>query len=93
MTVGNTAAKHWHPIKNLDEVIRSADRPDNDDKASVVEDFLRDGVVLIPDIFKRWVPNLSAGLQRNLDDPQSFAFPCDSVGAVSYTHLTLPTKA
>ena len=80
MTVGNTAAKQWHPIKNLDEVIRSADRPAIDVNASVVEDFQRDGVVLIPDIFKRWVPDLSAGLQRNLDDPQSFAFPCDSVG-------------
>ena len=43
-----------------------------------VETFRRDGVVLLRGVFSDWVDTLRSGLQRNLDDPQRFAFPCES---------------
>lgn len=43
-----------------------------------VEAFQRDGVVLLRGAFDDWVERLRAGLQRNLDNPQAFAFPCES---------------
>ncbi|MCP4332736.1 MAG: phytanoyl-CoA dioxygenase [Gammaproteobacteria bacterium] len=47
---------------------------DADDIAS----FQRDGVVLLRGVFRNWVDRLRAGLQRNLDNPREFAFPCES---------------
>ncbi len=43
-----------------------------------VEAFRRDGVVLLRGASSEWVDSLRAGLQRNLDNPQQFAFPCES---------------
>ncbi len=43
-----------------------------------IEIFQRDGVVLLRGVFADWVERLRAGLQRNLEDPQRFAFPCES---------------
>jgi len=40
--------------------------------------FQRDGVVLLKGAFGDWVDVLRSGLQRNLDNPQQFAFPCES---------------
>ena len=33
------------------------------------------------------------GVDFSLEDKEKIAFALDSLGAVSYTHLTLPTKA
>ena len=52
--------------------------PEFDVEANDVETFQRDGVVLLPGLFAEWVDRLRAGLQRNLEDPQQFAFPCES---------------
>jgi len=45
---------------------------------SDIDDYQRDGVVLLKGAFIDWVDVLRGGLQRNLDNPQQFAFPCES---------------
>jgi ectoine hydroxylase-related dioxygenase (phytanoyl-CoA dioxygenase family) len=47
------------------------------DQADIVQ-YQRDGVVLLKGAFGDWVDVLRSGLQRNLDNPQQFAFPCES---------------
>ena len=47
-------------------------------KAEDIETFRRAGVVLLRGASSEWVDCLRAGLQRNLDNPQQFAFPCES---------------
>ncbi len=37
-----------------------------------------DGATLLRGLYRDWVSTLRAGLQRNLDDPMAYAFPCDS---------------
>ena len=59
-------------------VIDTSRLPDVAVEASDVEAFRRDGVVLLRGMFSDWVDRLRAGLQRNLADPQRFAFPCES---------------
>jgi ectoine hydroxylase-related dioxygenase (phytanoyl-CoA dioxygenase family) len=43
-----------------------------------VETYRRDGVVLLRGAFTDWVEPLRAGLERNLADPLSYCFPCES---------------
>ena len=43
-----------------------------------IETFQRDGVVLLRGLFADWVDRLRAGLERNLESPERFAFPCES---------------
>ena len=43
-----------------------------------LDTFKQDGVVLLRGVFADWVATLRNGLQRNLDNPQQFAFPCES---------------
>ena len=43
-----------------------------------VATFQRDGVVCLPGAFTDWVELLRAGLERNLADPLSYAFPVES---------------
>jgi ectoine hydroxylase-related dioxygenase (phytanoyl-CoA dioxygenase family) len=45
---------------------------------SDIDKYQRDGVVLLKSAFVDWVDGLRNGLQRNLDNPQQFAFPCES---------------
>ena len=52
--------------------------PDYDASDADIETFQRDGVVLLRGLFGEWVDSLRAGLQRNLDAPERFAFPCES---------------
>lgn len=59
-------------------VIDSHDRPEYNARQSDIDIFQKDGVVLLRGVFDDWVDRLRAGLQRNLDDPLSYAFPCDS---------------
>ena len=47
-------------------------------RAEDIESFRRDGVVLLRGASSEWVETLRRGLQRNLDDPESYAFPCES---------------
>ena len=46
--------------------------------AREIEDYQRDGVVILRGVFSEWVEPLRSGLQRNLDNPCSYAFPCES---------------
>ncbi len=59
-------------------VIDQQGRPEYAAKQSDIDIYQKDGVVLLRGVFADWVGRLRAGLQRNLDDPQSYAFPCDS---------------
>ena len=52
--------------------------PAFDADARDIEAFRRDGVVLLRGVFSDWVDTLRAGLQRNLDNPERYAFPCES---------------
>jgi len=71
----NKATVDWHkPGFHIDTSHLPGYVADNQD----IETFQRDGVVVLRGIFTDWVDSLRAGLQRNLDDPQSFAFPCES---------------
>ena len=44
----------------------------------IIDDYQKDGVVLIREMFKDWVEPLRKGLDRNLTNPDQYAFPCDS---------------
>ena len=46
--------------------------------ADDIATYQRDGVVLLRGAFREWVEPLRAGLERNLADPQAYAFPCES---------------
>lgn len=52
--------------------------PDYPVPAEHAETYKRDGVVLLRAAFSDWVDTLRKGLQRNLENPQQFAFPCES---------------
>lgn len=59
-------------------VIDKPDLPDYPARQTDIDAFQQDGVVLLRGVFTDWVDRLRAGLQRNLDNPQAFAFPCES---------------
>ena len=44
----------------------------------LIEQYQSDGVVLMRGIFRDWVKSLQQGLQKNLDAPDGYAFPCES---------------
>ena len=71
--------------KNLDTVpwqkgivIENDDRPVYPATRAQIDEYLEQGVVVLRGVYTDWVDRLRAGLQRNLDDPQAFAFPCES---------------
>ena len=58
--------------------IDTSNMPEYAASAKDIDTFQRDGVVLLRGAFTDWVDILSNGLQRNLDNPQQYAFPCES---------------
>lgn len=80
-TVGNVPGAQWRVIDDVRPLATAADRPGYTADPQLVEAFQRDGVVVVPGAFADWVEPLRAGLQRNLDHPDDYAFPCDSTGA------------
>ena len=80
MAVGNNAAAQWRAIEDLHQLVSSTVRAPAEVSPEIVESFQVDGVVLVREAFPDWVEPLRAGLQRNLETPEAFAFPCDSVG-------------
>ena len=48
---------------------------------AAIERFLENGAVLLRGVFDEWVEPLRAGLERNLEAPQDYAFPCESAPA------------
>ena len=78
MAVGNTSAAQWRAIEDVNALAASTRRPWKEISSTVIEDFQRDGLIVMRQAFPEWVEPLRDGLQRNLDNPQSFAFPCES---------------
>ena len=58
--------------------IDTANLPQYLARAEDIKTFQHDGVVILRGAFSDWVEPLRQGLQRNLDNPQGFAFPCES---------------
>ena len=44
----------------------------------LIDQYQNDGAVLLPGLFVDWVSQLRRGLDRNLDAPEAYAFPCES---------------
>ncbi len=74
---GNSATVDWRPDPGL--VAGLSLPPRIDVSPADVDTFQRDGVILLKNLFPEWVKPLRAGLQRNMDEAQNYAFPCDSV--------------
>jgi ectoine hydroxylase-related dioxygenase (phytanoyl-CoA dioxygenase family) len=71
----NEVTVDWH---QPGIVIDTTQLPAFDAAADDIGRFRQDGVVLLRGVFADWVETLRNGLQRNLDHPQQFAFPCES---------------
>ena len=78
MTVGNESAAQWRVIDDARILAGSTHRPHKKITELTVETFQRDGVVLLPKAFPSWIEALRDGLERNLNNPNLYAFPCDS---------------
>ena len=55
--------------------------PEGDVEPDVISCFQEDGAVLMKGLFSDWVDTLRAGLERNMESPLNYAFPCDSTPA------------
>jgi ectoine hydroxylase-related dioxygenase (phytanoyl-CoA dioxygenase family) len=77
---GNQATVDWMAAA-VAAAARQPSGPAYPVRAEDVEAFQRDGVVLVRGAFADWVERLRAGLQRNLANPDSYAFPCESTVA------------
>ena len=71
----NKATVNWQgSVGNID----TSAVPQYQASADDIKTYQRDGVVLLRGAFSDWVETLRSGLRRNLDNPQQFAFPCES---------------
>ena len=75
---GNRTTVDWRPSSDFLKTLRTPPNYSPDPKD--IEIFEKDGVALIPGIFKEWVNELKKGLKRHMDNPSDYAFPCDSIG-------------
>ena len=77
MQKGNQSTVSWHPEQTMfEEHHKALDYPALE---TDIETFQDDGVVLIRGSFSDWVDALRSGLERNLKNPEQFAFPCESI--------------
>jgi len=74
---GNHATVDWRPSPNV--IAQLGSSPEARTTADQVDLYQREGVILIRGLFSDWVDRLRAGLQRNMDHSDDYAFPCDSV--------------
>ncbi len=74
---GNHVTVDWRPQAQV--IQRLCTPPSYSAQPEDIATFQKEGVVLIPGVFTDWVDRLRAGLQRNMDQPDDYAFPCDSV--------------
>tara|TARA_B110000116_G_scaffold244943_1_gene235708 strand:- start:364 stop:1281 length:918 start_codon:yes stop_codon:yes gene_type:complete len=79
MTVGNESAAQWRAIDDIRILAASTRRPFAELTAATIEAFQRDGVVVVRQAFPSWVEALRTGLERNLNNPDKYAFPCESI--------------
>ncbi len=77
-TAGNSTTVDWRVIDDMRPIAAASTRPDFAVKSADVDAFQRDGVALFPQAFGDWVSALRQGLERNLKNPDRFAFPCES---------------
>lgn len=77
MVKGNIKTIDWRPDYDSDLFLK---RPtEYDALARDINEFQRDGVVLLKGVFSNWVDLLRDGLERQLARPLEYAFPCESV--------------
>jgi len=74
---GNLVTIDWRPHSEIIQALGAP--PACDVSADAIATFQSDGVVLLRGASADWVDRLRAGLQRNMDYPNDYAFPCDSV--------------
>jgi ectoine hydroxylase-related dioxygenase (phytanoyl-CoA dioxygenase family) len=79
--MGNSTTVDWRVIDDVRPLASATTRADAHVTSQQVGTFQRDGVVFLPGTFAVWVEALRAGLERNLREPQRYAFPCESTGA------------
>ncbi len=60
-------------------MIPDSTRPEYTPNPQDLELFWREGVAIVRGVFADWVHPLQIALQRNLERPKSYAFPCHSV--------------
>ncbi len=73
----NQSTVNWKPHPFPTFSVQGAQQWTTDE--AVVKQFEEQGAVLLPGVFADWVDQLRSGLQRNMDNPQNYAFPCESV--------------
>jgi ectoine hydroxylase-related dioxygenase (phytanoyl-CoA dioxygenase family) len=72
----------WRPEPSAVATVRAPDgKQDVDVSPALVKEYEDMGVVRVPGLFKDWVKPLRAGLERILQAPESYAFPCESTAA------------
>ena len=76
---GNQVTVDWMP-NGLPEFDLST-MPSWSCSHDLVKRYQEDGAVLMRGVFRDWVKPLRRGLQRNLDAPNDYAFPCESIPA------------
>ena len=77
-SMGNSTTVDWRVIEDLRPLATAIQRPDAVVATSDIDTFQRDGVVYLAGTFAEWVQPLRAGLERNLQHPERYAFPCES---------------
>ncbi len=77
-TVGNASTIEWRAVDDVSPWVTETTRAAFPVDDATIDRFQRDGVVYLPGAFSEWVTPLRAGLQRQLDGPDQFAFPCES---------------
>ncbi len=78
VTTGNTSTVRWNVLDDLGPLAAATRRRHLDLDADLVQRYQTDGVVLVPGLFVDWVKPLASGLDRVLEAPAEYAFPCDS---------------
>jgi len=78
VTTGNASTVEWQVIDDIRPLAAATARGSIEVGAEMVDDYQRDGVVLLPELFADWVQPLAGGLDRILATPSDYAFPCDS---------------
>jgi len=76
---GNHSTVDWRPSAKL--IKKLGLPPSSEVDVKDIALFQREGVILIRGLFSDWVNPLRAGLQRNMERPDDYAFPCDSVAS------------
>ncbi len=75
---GNRSTVDWRVFDDVGPVVESTQRSSLQLSAETVQQFATDGVVKVPGVFADDVERLRRGLDRLLEAPHRFAFPCES---------------